>query len=802
MKKLFKYFFASLILTLLLSSVASAQIGSPQYWKLQGTTLSPLNSSWAVSIPTLSIGAITMTGDLDLDGNKITFDADKDTYWQSVRDDEINFIIGGGTPVGADGFPSGLFAVSERESTATEIPVAMTIEALPASTNAVNLVTLGNENTVNNWNGIFLINSETSNVNGDQVTFTTDLETINGTRTSRDFVFIQGTSDNKDGLYPVSSVSTTTATVTNLFGGSPSFTNESVSASYFTTKTVNYNGTNGATFEAISGYFQNPSSFVFDAYGTGNNTFLLRGFNTSKTNDLMKLQYDGSGGANGSSLQIDHNGTGKVIEVDADGATGSPLYGLSISLNNTVGAVYNYLEDALGIGDTTPEVGLKVGTAGVSHGQTSINDVGITGTLETNGFIYNDSGVMYMAETTTPTPITNFGALYTKADNNLYFQDGAGAEKQLALGLWTRTGTELEPTTVGDTIKNDMTTNDGLALDIYRSGSGSTTTPLVQLQQDGSLTPESVLRINNNSSQSAAYDIEGNQWNINRLGVYTGGASSSVSVQNGLRFGGGTNDGAIWDKAGSLISLNVELSGGGTRAPIRVDENAFNGIVWILDGTGTYDAQYFGEHWFQNSVTIGNTGVDSSAVLELDSTTKGFLPPRMTNTQMNAIGSPSTGLVVYNTDHNTLYNYDGSSWQSVPTKEEFYPALTASTITGDYRTVSVSANGSDNFNFQVPSDFNNIISLTLIGIVQTGATGAAEDIDITSTYAAMGEAFNTHTGSDLTSTYNVPAANLIWELDISGIYGSLDANDYAGLYIKHNAIGGAINYLGVKLSYN
>jgi hypothetical protein len=43
------------------------------------------------------------------------------------------------------------------------------------------------------------------------------------------------------------------------------------------------------------------------------------------------------------------------------------------------------------------------------------------------------------------------------------------------------------------------------------------------------------------------------------------------------------------------------------------------------------------------------TGVNASAVLQADSTTKGFLPPRMTTAEINLIGTPADGLVVYNT---------------------------------------------------------------------------------------------------------------------------------------------------------
>jgi hypothetical protein len=60
-----------------------------------------------------------------------------------------------------------------------------------------------------------------------------------------------------------------------------------------------------------------------------------------------------------------------------------------------------------------------------------------------------------------------------------------------------------------------------------------------------------------------------------------------------------------------------------------------------------------------------NASLNSSAMLQADSTTKGFLPPRMTTTQKNAIASPAAGLVVYDTTLNQISYYNGTTWTNI-----------------------------------------------------------------------------------------------------------------------------------------
>jgi trimeric autotransporter adhesin len=66
----------------------------------------------------------------------------------------------------------------------------------------------------------------------------------------------------------------------------------------------------------------------------------------------------------------------------------------------------------------------------------------------------------------------------------------------------------------------------------------------------------------------------------------------------------------------------------------------------------------------QAQVAINTTGAnpDNSAMLDISSTVKGLLIPRMTTTERTAITSPATGLLVYDNTLSLFYYYDGAAW--------------------------------------------------------------------------------------------------------------------------------------------
>jgi hypothetical protein len=86
---------------------------------------------------------------------------------------------------------------------------------------------------------------------------------------------------------------------------------------------------------------------------------------------------------------------------------------------------------------------------------------------------------------------------------------------------------------------------------------------------------------------------------------------------------------------------------------LRLYTQFFTFFLFLLSGLPDVNAQ----------VGIGTTTPASSAILELSSTSKGFLPPRMTEAEKAAIASPVAGLMIYQINNSQgLYYYTGSAW--------------------------------------------------------------------------------------------------------------------------------------------
>ena len=78
-------------------------------------------------------------------------------------------------------------------------------------------------------------------------------------------------------------------------------------------------------------------------------------------------------------------------------------------------------------------------------------------------------------------------------------------------------------------------------------------------------------------------------------------------------------------------------------------------------------------------VGIGTATPDASAKLDITSTTQGLLPPRMTTVQRDAISSPATGLVIFNTSTNSLETKNSTGWVSLSASFVALPTIVIGT---------------------------------------------------------------------------------------------------------------------------
>jgi hypothetical protein len=130
-------------------------------------------------------------------------------------------------------------------------------------------------------------------------------------------------------------------------------------------------------------------------------------------------------------------------------------------------------------------------------------------------------------------------------------------------------------------------------------------------------------------------DNSGTRVNMDAVGYYYFDGSVWQKLSGGGSSGDATNDAWVNDTANTMVKLGTKSDGSSRDA----------GTDFVAKDNG--------------SVGIGTASPNASAILDVTSTTKGFLPPRMTSAQKNAISSPATGLVLFCSDCNSCNNSGG-----------------------------------------------------------------------------------------------------------------------------------------------
>ena len=156
----------------------------------------------------------------------------------------------------------------------------------------------------------------------------------------------------------------------------------------------------------------------------------------------------------------------------------------------------------------------------------------------------------------------------------------------------------------------------------------------------------------------------------------TAGTDSVVELGGTLTFASSDGSAVITSTAGtdtiditvdgSVTSQNIYNTDGQQTDASRVYDINTGVLNFIKGSINLNNALYVDETSASVHVGGGANAPEATAVLEVNSTTKGFLFPRMTSAQRLAIGSPATGLMVYQTDgREGVYIFKSFGWVQV-----------------------------------------------------------------------------------------------------------------------------------------
>ena len=143
------------------------------------------------------------------------------------------------------------------------------------------------------------------------------------------------------------------------------------------------------------------------------------------------------------------------------------------------------------------------------------------------------------------------------------------------------------------------------------------------------------------------------------------------------------------------------------------------------------------------SVSIGSAAAaDASAILDLTSTSKGLLPPRMTNAEMTGISSPVAGLMVYDSTNNELNVRTNSAWVALGAGGGGITALTGDVTASGTGSVAATIGDGKVTNAKLA----NMAANTIKGN-NTGSAAAALDLTMAQVRTMLGS------GTQSASTY-------------------------------------------------
>ena len=353
--------------------------------------------------------------------------------------------------------------------------------------------------------------------------------------------------------------------------------------------------------------------------------------------------------------------------------------------NNAIGATNKFVSDGLG-----NDSALSLGTSLVGIGTTSP-----TGKLQvnnaTNGALisrFKDAlaATTYIDFKTDPT-LTDRMGLYWGSDYRFLSKQGASlfinCEYNAVFANGLQAITTITPSEV------QVGTISGARLAVKSSGATAATTALLVQNSSGTqilkIRDDGFTTIGQGNQGLTTFGVEGTGFvSTSSTGLFT--SSSRFTIKPDASTGADGNI-VLSNTAGSTFGI---LKLGGTTTSFPAIKRVGAGIDFVFADDSNY-CQIQAGTILGNLLTIRNEGIintvsayglqllspthnvrvgasnlgaagNASAMLQVDSTTRGFLPPRMTDAQARAIATPAEGLVVYNTTISHLCCYQGGAW--------------------------------------------------------------------------------------------------------------------------------------------
>jgi hypothetical protein len=186
----------------------------------------------------------------------------------------------------------------------------------------------------------------------------------------------------------------------------------------------------------------------------------------------------------------------------------------------------------------------------------------------------------------------------------------------------------------------------------------------------GSSSNSNIFKVFGNSTVgiNVANVATGNTFHVSGNTLINGSLSATTAIDVGQL---GTNGqinmvrGSTGQAIGGMRAIPSGVEVGGSTFLDRITFGNGQGLIFsTFNGSGSSERMRITGGATGGNVGIGTTTPNTSAQLEMSSTTQGFLPPRMTTVQRNAIPTPAEGLIVYDTTTKKHYGFDGTIWNA------------------------------------------------------------------------------------------------------------------------------------------